>query len=278
MNWIPNSLLAEISDDINSCWTQKRNKMHDIDISEDYLSIELVRTIREVLSISRVDRCESVAKKGFYLSVEAYKSTGGLERIHGDIAIIVSDYDRRSVGTGFYEAKIQSIDGSYPTFKMRQIQRLESNTPRLAIIMHERREEPVSDNPFDRCFPEDDRSSFNDNHSFCRSLPASWARKFKRLGDAANQRRPYSFGYHFVTRYLLGADLDYSRSPAKAIDRWKRKTKGFPLVIVEIKISVSGDGLLRYEPALIPPGSSQAFAPLMNQAKRLEQLELIPII
>jgi len=278
MNWIPVALLAEISDDINSSWTHKRSKMHDIDISEDYLSIELVQTLREDLAIPRMDRREPNAKNGFHLSVQAYKATGGLERVYGDIAIIISDCDRRTVGTGFYEAKLQSIDGSYPAFKMRQIQRLESSTPRLAIMMHERRQEPVNDNPFDRNVPEDDNSSFNDNHSFCRALPASWARKFKRLSDAAYQRRPYSFGYHFVTRYLLGTDLDYSRSPAKAINRWKRITKGFPLVVVEIKISKSEDGLLRYESILIPPGSPQTFLPLINQIKRLDQPEFIPII
>jgi hypothetical protein len=65
MNLIPVALLADISDDINSSWTHKRSKMHDIDISEDYLIIELVQTLREVLAIPRMDRREPNAKNGF---------------------------------------------------------------------------------------------------------------------------------------------------------------------------------------------------------------------
>lgn len=256
MNWIPLSLLSEIAEEINICYSRKRSDLYDVDISEDLLSIELVRTIREVLLTPRAERDESKERAGFNLSVQAYKATGALERKHGDIAIVVSDIDRRVVGTGFYEAKLQSLDGHYPAFNVRQIQKLESSTPRLAILMHEREGSPVSDEPYDRGFPGNDPYGYYEKRSLCTVLPASWARKFRHLRDATWQKRPYSFGYHFVTRYLLGADLDYSRPPAKAIARWVRKTKRATPVVIDIRISKSGEGLLQYEPVLIPPGSS----------------------
>jgi hypothetical protein len=278
MNWIPFSMLAEIAQDINTAYSHKRNRIHDVDISEDLLSIELVRSIREVLMTPMEDQGNPKESNGFHLSVQAYKATGGLERKHGDIAIVVCDIDLGKVGTGFYEAKLQSIGGEYPSFNLRQIQRLESNTPRLAIVMHEREKGPVSDDPFDRGFPINEHLGHSVNEGLCRVLPASWARKFRLLGEAAYQRRPDSFGYHFVTRYLLGRDLDYARSPKKAIARWVKKTRGASPLVVEIKISRTGEGLSRNEPLQIAPGSSQ---PLLNSTVKdvtLIQPELIPII
>lgn len=278
MNWIPLSQLAEIAQDINTVYSAKRINIHSVDISEDLLSIELVRTIREVLLMPRENREKPNESKGFHLSVQAYKATGALERKHGDIAVVVSDNDRRVVGTGFYEAKLQSLDGSYPAFSMRQIQKLESSTPRLAIVMHEREESPICEDPFDRNFAEYDQHEYYTNRALCRVLQASWARNFRCLSDAAMQRRPYSFGYHFVTRYLMGPDLDYSRSPEKTIARWLRKTKRASPVVVEITISKSGEGLFRNEPFLISPGSSQIFLGPLEKNDKLAQPEFIPII
>jgi hypothetical protein len=101
MNWIPLSKLAEIAKDINTVYAAKRNYIEDADISEDLLSIELVKTIREVLLTQRAKQETTKTSDGFHLSVQAYKTTGALERKHGDVAIVVSDNDRRIVGTGF---------------------------------------------------------------------------------------------------------------------------------------------------------------------------------
>ena len=278
MNWIPLSLLSDIAEETNVYYSRKRISIPDVDISEDLLSVELVRIIRQVLLTPRAERDESKEGNGFNLSVQAYKATGALERKHGDIAVVVSDIDRRVVGTGFYEAKLQSLDGHYPAFNVRQIQKLESNTPRLAILMHEREESPVSDNPYDRGFPGSDQYRYYEKRSLCTVLAASWARKFRHLHDATRQKRPYSFGHHFVTRYLLGADLDYSRPPAKAIARWIRKTKRAKPVIIDIRISKSGEGLLQYEPVLIPPGSPPLVLEALNKNEKLAEHEFIPII
>ena len=93
------------------------------------LSIELVRIIREILLKPTADRDKSKERNGFSLSVHVYMATGALERMHGVIAVVVSDIERRVVGTGFYEAKLQSLDGHYSAFNVRQIQKLESSTP-----------------------------------------------------------------------------------------------------------------------------------------------------
>ena len=61
--------------------------------------------------------------------MQAYKATGALDRKHGDIAAVVSHSEHRVVGTGFYEALLQPLDGHYPAFNERQIQKLESSTP-----------------------------------------------------------------------------------------------------------------------------------------------------
>jgi hypothetical protein len=278
MNWIPLFKLAEIAKDINTVYTAKRAYIDDVDISEDLLSIELVKTIREVLLTQREDEEITKESDGFHLSVQAYKATSALERKHGDIAIVVSDNDRRVVGTGFYEAKLQSLNGGYPAFNVRQIQKLESSTPRLAIVMHERGESHICDDPFDWNFPGYDRSDYHNNLSLCRALPASWARKFRRLSDAAWQRPPFSFGYHFVTRYLMGPDLDYSRSPEKAIARWVRKTKRASPIVVEISISRSREGHLINEPLLISPGSSQILLGQLEKDVKWAQPEFVPII
>jgi hypothetical protein len=278
MNWIARCRLAEIAEDINAVYSSKRSIIHDADIAEDLLSIELVRSIREALITPRDDREMLKDQNGFHLSLQAYKATGDLERKHGDIAIVVYDHDSGKLGTGFYEAKLQSLDGTYPTFRLRQIQKLESNTPRLAIVMHEREKRPVSDDPFDRGFPKTDQDGYPNNLSLCRVLQANWARNFKRLSDATYERHPYSFGYHFVTRYLSGLDLDYARSPAKAIDRWVRTTKGASPLIVEIRISKSDDGYFRNEPVLIAPASSPVFLKSTDISKTIIQPEFIPTI
>ena len=57
--------------------------------------------IREILLKPTADRDKSKETNGLNLSVQAYKATGTLERMHGDIAVIVSNIDRRIVGTGY---------------------------------------------------------------------------------------------------------------------------------------------------------------------------------
>lgn len=76
----------------------------------------------------------------------------------------------------------------------------------------------------------------------------------------------------------MGTDLDYSRSPEKAIARWVRKTKRASPVVVETTISKLREGHLIDEPLLISPGSSQVFLGQLEKVEKLAQPEFVPII
>jgi hypothetical protein len=139
MNWIPLSLLSELAEVIKYCYSRKHSIIYDRDISADLLSIKLARIIREVLLKPTADGDISKERNEFNLSVKACKTTGALERKPGDIAAVVSDIDCRVVGTGFYKARLQSLDGHDPAFNERQIQKLESSTPPGGGRPHTRR-------------------------------------------------------------------------------------------------------------------------------------------
>jgi len=241
---------------LNSTYDREAAKVEHVDISEDSLSLKLVQSIRSVLTKPPVPDEHPGHDSGIYLDVQAYKATGRLEQTHGDIAIVVTDVDRRMTGTGFYEAKAEFQDGMYPSYKRRQIQRLESNTPRLAIAIYELNAKPVSDDPIDYSLPWRESGEHYQARSRCRVLPASWVRGFSRLSHATDLMQPCSFGHHFVSKYLLGQDLDYSRPPIAAIDRWIRHTRRASPIILEIVISRSPDFDINDQPLLLLPGSS----------------------
>jgi hypothetical protein len=145
------------------------------------------------------------------------------------------------------------------------------------VILHDRSGNPVCDEPFEWALSEDSQFDRNAKLCLCRVLPASWVRKFKRLDHAVSEMRPWSIGYHFVTRYLLGPDLDYSRPPVDAINRWVRTTRrGCPPVVIEIKISRYPEDHPRRELAFIEPGSSRALLRPMIESGGLERIERLP--
>ncbi|MCX5963164.1 MAG: hypothetical protein NT070_08455 [Cyanobacteria bacterium] len=260
MNWLRNGSLERIAADLNDAYERERNATEDVDLNEDLLSYKLVRTIRDVLTRPPDPHEEIDPENGFSLAVQAYKATGRLEQTHGDIAIVVTDVDHHVTGCGFYEAKAEFHNGTYPSYKMRQIRRLESKTPRLAVVIYERDSKPVNDNLFDDSLPYwGGYKPLNNNHqtlSHCRVLPATWVRQFSRLDTATALMPPCSFGHHFVTRYLLGRDLDFSRPPTETIDRWVRLTKRAPPIVLEIFISRNPDTIYENKPTLLLPGST----------------------
>jgi hypothetical protein len=256
MRRLPLPSLQRIVDELNSTYDSEAAKVEYVDISEDSLSLKLVQSIRSVLTTPPIPNEHPERDSGIYLDVQAYKATGRLEQTHGDIAIIVTDTDRRITGTGFYEAKAEFKDHLYPSYKMRQIQRLESNTPRLAIAIYELSAKPVSDDPIDYSLPWRESGEHYQARSRCRVLPASWVRQFSSLWQATNLMQPCSFGHHFVSKYLLGKDLDYSRPPTAAIDRWIRHTRRASPIILKIVISRSPDFDIHDQPLPLLPGSS----------------------
>jgi hypothetical protein len=256
MRRLPFPSLQRIVDKLNSTYDSEAAKVEYVDISEDSLSLKLVQSIRSVLTTPPVPNEYPEHDSGIYLDVQAYKVTGRLEQTHGDIAIIVTDTDRRITGTGFYEAKAEFKDNLYPSYKMRQIQRLESNTPRLAIAIYELSAKSVSDDPIDYSLPWRESGGHYQASSRCRVLPASWVRGFSNLRDATDSMQPCSFGHHFVSKYLLGKDLDYSRPPTSAIDRWIRQTRRASPIILKIVISRSPDFDIDDQPLPLLPESS----------------------
>lgn len=254
MNSLREVSLSGIADAINDAFDREANSMDDVDRNEDLLSYKLISAIRSVLADPAELQRQPGSNSGFYMAIQAYKATGRLEQQHGDIAIVVTDVDQHISGTGFYEAKAEAHDGLYPSYKMRQLRRLESSTPRLAVAMYERQAKTVNDDVYYSALG--NRSS-GEAHQlrYCRVLPASWVRQFSKLEAAANQMMPSSFGHHFVTRYLLGRDLDFSRNSLDAIERWVRVTRRAMPVVLEIVISRNRDAQCTSEPLGILPSS-----------------------
>jgi hypothetical protein len=261
---------SDIAYAINDAFDRDVNSMDDVDRNKDLLSFKLISTIRNVLADPVGLQRMPGSRSRFCMAIQAYKATGRLERQHGDIAIVVTDIDHNKSGTGFYEAKAAAHGGQYPSYKMRQLRRLESSTPRLAVAMFERQAKPVNDDVYDASLGH--QSSGEAYHlRYCRVLPASCVRQFSRLETAAEQMMPTSFGHHFVTRYLLGRDLDWTRNPLDAIDRWVRITRRALPVVLEIVISRNPDSQYTSDPLGILPGSD--LAGLDNLEKRPLVLE-----
>jgi hypothetical protein len=257
MNSLREVSLSGVAHAINDAFARDTNSMDDVDRNEDLLSYKLIGAIRSVLDDPSELQRQPGPQSGFYMAIQAYKATGRLEQQHGDIAIVVTDLDCHLSGTGFYEAKAEAHNGLYPSYRMRQLRRLESSTPRLAVAMYERQAKPVNDDEYDAALGY--RTSGESYQlRYCRVLPASWVRQFSRLEAAANQMMPTSFGHHFVTRYLPGRDLDFSRNSLDAIDRWVRITRRAQPVVLEIVISRNPDYQYTSDPLGIIPGSDLA--------------------
>jgi hypothetical protein len=198
---------------------------------ENHISFSIVQTIRDNLAgSSDAPRRDSIARPVF-LKAEAYKLSGTIERTHGDIMMVVTDIDRKLSGCGFYEAKAADHYGRYRAFNMRQLRRLTSSTPRLSLLLYEREQKPVSDDDF----------------QFARQCSDSLDKARVRVTGANSASRfrdptflslcPQTFGYHFVSRYLSGRDLDYSRKPLEALRRWLKITKRAAAFIVDVNLS-----------------------------------------
>lgn len=171
---------------------------------ENHLSILVVQSIREVLR--RAGQIE--LKTGLLqLAVEAYKFTGMPERCHGDIAVAIHhslDDGQEITGLGFYEAKAADMYGRYPAFKLRQLKRLYSATPRLSLLLYERQDSMATSEPFGLGLaPRWQRMDTRIPGVRARTVGANIV---TRLKDPRWSAELYaeSFGLHFVSRYLTG--------------------------------------------------------------------------
>lgn len=227
--------VRELSELLDRELDQKLIGIESVDWSEDYISFMLVdslrRTLRNVESIT-VQQNSWHGVEEIFFEIEAYKATGALERKHGDIAIVIHNMDLGRIGTGFYEAKAEGAEGDYPAYNMRQLRRITTSTPQLALLLYERTAKVVSDGEY---------SFYNYNHerpyarSRLRVIGANIAKRYTRPEFIPDL--PCSFGSHFVGRYLTGRDLDYSRDPHLTIQKWIKATRRASPVVVSIRMS-----------------------------------------
>jgi len=223
---------------------------------ENHLSILVVQSIREVLRRAGQIELETGLLR---LAVEAYKFTGTPERCHGDIAVAIHhslDDGRKIVGLGFYEAKAADMYGRYPAFKLRQLKRLYSATPRLSLLLYERQYSTATSEPFGLGISPRARS---DNRTLTVRAQTVGANIVTHLKDPMWAAELYaeSFGFHFVSRYLTGRDLDYSHPPAESLKRWLEKTKRAPPIVIALAVSPLEAAVIQlqlpdYEPLALP--------------------------
>jgi hypothetical protein len=237
----PRHIARSIDEDLDS----EIGQLELVDWDENHLTLTLVKSLRRTLN--NIQESEETKKTledtkdliypNRYWQIEAYKATSKLEQRHGDIAIVIEDMDVGRVGTGFYEAKAEGQNGKYPAYKMRQLRKLSSATPNLALLLYQRTPKAVV---------EDDYSLTNkldclrSSPLICRSsrthvIGVNIAKRYS--GPELIPDLPQSFGHHFVSRYLTGRDLDYSREPFSAIRNWLAVTKREPPVIVSLRVS-----------------------------------------
>jgi hypothetical protein len=226
--------LAEI---LNRSVASELDSIAPTEWDENHISFLLVRAMRNTLqktSTFQTQKTDSL-EHSLHIQAEAYKVTGEIERTHGDIVIAITHIidGRPLTGLGFYEAKAAGLDYRYPAFKMRQLQRLTSSTPRLSLLLYERSEMAVTDDDFPMIFP--NQYNRQNNSQRVRVLGANLASRFSEPNYVSMYAQ--SFGHHFVTRYLSGRDLDYSRKPAESLQHWLKVTKRAPPLLVSIVLS-----------------------------------------
>jgi hypothetical protein len=267
----PRDVAHAIDEDLHS----RLRRVESVDWGEDYLSLHVVTSLRNTMrsipnSVSRnfPQGAEESALGQCYFQVEAYKVTGGLEERHGDIAIVVRDMDLRRTGVGFYEAKAEGPYGGYPAFKMRQLRRLSASTPNLALLLYEWTAKAVFDDEYSL---ENMIDSSGRSTSRVRAFGANVAKKYPRPDYIPDL--PQSFGPHFVSRYLTGRDLDYTRDPLLAVRRWLKVTRRASPLVVDVRISRNPFAWKEPEPLTLTGANSvTVLHPLSSSARIAPEL------
>ena len=210
--------------------------MEEADWSEDFLSLSLVRRIREILRSFGNEQLDGDESHSFDL--EAYKLTGNAERNHGDIAFIVTRQTRRGplTGVGFYEAKASVCDDryhrrEYPAFDYQQLRRLSTKTPRLSYLFYSKLGGKADSSDWPTVETSDHSPTFN-----VRTVDANFLRRV-RDPSAALHECGLTFGYHFVQRILSGRELDYSRTPEQTVRRWLETTRRASAIVVSVAVN-----------------------------------------
>ncbi len=155
---------------------------------------------------------------------EAYKYSGAAETAYGDIAVLVKiHYPDKTLfeGIGFLEAKKRDISGNgFGAFKLDQIQRIYQNAPHSFVLMYDQKSIKSDfvdvDVPYrmncKMCFPPpiDTHAAVVANNVILRGSTL----------DTSLYKYSLPFSYQFCYRYLLGLDLNFSRSAAETAEKF----------------------------------------------------------
>lgn len=216
----------------------------DVDWSEDLITYSIIKELRIILMNYKIPAPMDGHPENKF-DFEAYKLTGKAEQSHGDIAFIINRRipGRRTPisGVAFYEAKASGVgyeSHSYPSFKVQQLRRLVTNTPKLNYLIYnrEKREVREGDWPISSAHYEKERSSFSSRKRVhALTIDANFLKQCRSI-EFASLTVGQSFGDHFVKRVLSGHDLDYSRSVDKTIRRWLNCTRRSASLIISVSV------------------------------------------
>lgn len=171
---LPGITAHELVAALNQMVRRELERIDPTEWDENHISFSLARAVRAVFSAAGQVHT-GLADHPVHLHAEAYKATGALEKTHGDIVVAVTNSWCDLTGLGFYEAKAAAPDGRYPAFKMQQLRRLTSSTPRLSVLLYERDDLPVEDD--DLAFRPLSRSRSRVRGGWCEpcvTFPRSW--------------------------------------------------------------------------------------------------------
>lgn len=212
---------------------------------EDFISMSVVRAIRKVLKVINQIQFETVAIR---LEAEVYKVSGTPEHSHGDIVVAINHVysDHMSVrGLGFYEAKAANTYGLFPAFEYQKFKKLVTLTPNLSLLLYERQPSPATSEPSLFSYMDMDRYNARDLVR-ARTIQGKIVKHLGSPQMAIGYAQP--FGFHFVTRYLMARDLEYSQEPQKLLEKWLKDTKHTSPNIISLAITSQKTYLALQEP------------------------------
>lgn len=283
-----NSLISprNIADELQKAVDKIIVTCPDVDWDENFLSYQVITAIRGILSQYKIPGTDNDLKLSKF-DVEAYKLTGGAERTHGDLAVIVTHAFKKTgrivSGVGFYEAKASALPNyyakKYPAYSFQQLRKLVTNTPKLSYLLYDREASLAETQEWPTIAENLERWTLQDSQKPChvRTVDANFVKQFKELDRAADSFGQ-SFGYHFVQKILSGRELDYSRPPVETIRRWLKSPRRTSALVISIVVQegvnepISAQIQLPYfETLSLPTYHHNSLSGFPNEQRRLQE-------
>lgn len=219
-------LIHLINESLNNVIGHEANTRRNWD--EDYLTRSWIAKLIEVLSGQTLDTYRGVS----HIKWDAFKLTGTVEHLHGDIAVIVRFiYDKNKMldGIGFVEAKKRYIDnGKWTAIDTNQIDD-ELDSSKHPIMLFYDYEETL--------FHLDNSSkNYNELRNVqAYSMPLDLVDHIE-LNKNTIVRFAMPFAYQLVNRFFSGYDLEFDNGIIADIDEFLIK-KGITKNLVCITIA-----------------------------------------